>query len=101
MRDSEVEHLRRGCLTRESDSSGRISRYRVTSQAFKGEGTPWGVEATWIVGAPVAQAIEVLEQLQGPGQRRLFAIPPTSRHHHRTNRRPRPSPAPTSTCGTS
>lgn len=87
MRDSEVKHLRRGCLSRETDSTGRISRCRVTSQTFKGEGSPWGVEATWIVGAPVAKAIEVLERLQGPRQKRLFAIPPTSRHFHRTNRR--------------
>ncbi|WP_405863874.1 hypothetical protein [Streptomyces sp. NBC_00005] len=87
MRDSEVKHLRRGCLFKETDTSGRISRYRVTSQAFKGEGTPWGVEATWVVGAPVAKAIEVLEQLQGPRQKRLFAIPRTSRHFSRSARR--------------
>ncbi|MEU5149356.1 hypothetical protein AB0G42_19505 [Streptomyces yangpuensis] len=91
MRDSEVKHLRRGCTSFERDTSGRIGRHRVTSQAFKGEGTPAGVEATWIVGAPVVRAIEVLEELHGPGQRRLFAIPRVSPHFHRTSQRAKAS----------
>jgi integrase len=85
MRDSEVKHLRRGCLTIDTDggvhSEGRLARHKVTSLAFKGEGTPLGVEATWVVGAPVADAIRVLEQLQPPEQDWLFASLSTSRHH--------------------
>ncbi|GAA1956694.1 hypothetical protein [Amycolatopsis minnesotensis] len=85
MRDSEVKHLRRGCVTVDADPQGRLARYRVTSRAFKGEGTPLGVEATWVVGAPVAQAVRVLEQLQPAEQDWLFASLPTS-HHHRGQR---------------
>ena len=80
MRDSEVKHLRRGCLTVDRDSTGRICRRKITSQAFKGEGTPLGARATWIVGDPVVRAIAVLERIQPPQQKRLFAIPPSSQH---------------------
>jgi hypothetical protein len=55
----------------------------VTSRAFKGEGTPAGVDATWVVGAPVAQAIAILEQLQPADQDWLFAPLVTGRHHNR------------------
>jgi len=55
----------------------------VTSRAFKGENTPAGVEATWVVGAPVADAIRVLEQLQPDGQDWLFAPLVTGHHHNR------------------
>jgi len=79
MRDSEVKHLRRGCLSVWRDDVGRVVRRRVTSQAFKGEHDPAGVTATWIVTAPVERAIEVLEALQPPSQPNLFALPPTSR----------------------
>ena len=50
MRDSEVKHLRRSCLATRRDNTNRAYRWIVTSQAFKGEGTPEGVEATWVVG---------------------------------------------------
>ena len=80
MRDSEVKHLQRGCLTVWRDESGQVVRRRVTSLAFKGEHDPTGVTATWIVTAPVERAIKVLEALQPSSQRYLFAVLPTSRH---------------------
>jgi hypothetical protein len=80
MRDSEVKHLRRGCLTVLRDNTGRPYRRRVTSTAFKGEAAPTGTEATWVVGEPVERAIQVLERLQPPNQPMLFALPPSSRH---------------------
>jgi integrase len=83
MRDSEVKHLRRGCLTARRDDTGRVYRWTVTSQAFKGEQRPEGVEATWVVGEPVGRAVAVLEQLQPPGQDLLFAHLPGSRYFHR------------------
>jgi integrase len=83
MRDSEVKHLRRGCLITRRDDTGRAYRWMVTSQAFKGEATPAGVEATWVVGEPVGRAVAVLERLQPPDQNLLFAHLPSSRHFHR------------------
>jgi hypothetical protein len=80
MRDGEVKHLQRGCLTVWRDESGQVVRRRVTSLAFKGEHDPTGVTATWIVTAPVERAIKVLEALQPSSQRYLFAVLPTSRH---------------------
>ncbi|MFI6048418.1 hypothetical protein ACIA8C_42885 [Nocardia sp. NPDC051321] len=73
MRDCEIKHLRRNCLSVQRDATGRIYRYKVTSLAFKGETDPNGVRATWIVGAPAARAIGVLEQLQPAGTDYLFA----------------------------
>ncbi len=63
MRDSEVKHLRRGCCATEKDGNGNPYRWRVTSLAFKGEGTPSGVPATWVVGQSAATAISVLERI--------------------------------------
>jgi hypothetical protein len=83
MRDSEVKHLRRGCLASRRDNTGRAYRWTVTSQAFKGEGTPEGVEATWVVGEPVERAVGVLERLQPPDQDLLFAHLPCSPRFHR------------------
>jgi hypothetical protein len=73
MRDSELKHLRRGCLSVERDDAGNPNRWKVTSLAFKGENDPAGVEATWVVWAPAARAIEVLQRLQPPGVDLLFA----------------------------
>ena len=73
MRDAEIKHLRRGCLTVSRDSSGAAYRWKVTSLAFKGENDPSGITATWSVGRPVAEAIAVLERLQPEGQDLLFA----------------------------
>lgn len=73
MRDSEIKHLRRGCVSVKRDRHDRAYRWLITSLAFKGEHDPTGVEATWVVGAPVARAVAVLEQLQPEQELRLFA----------------------------
>jgi integrase len=72
MRDSEVKHLRRGCLAVSRDTDRRPYRWKITSVAFKGERDPAGTTVTWVVGQPVAQAIEVLEKLQPAGTDLLF-----------------------------
>jgi hypothetical protein len=72
MRDSEIKHLRRGCITHKRDNDGRVYRHLITSTAFKGEETPTGVTATWIVSPPVERAVAVLEQLQPPDEPYLF-----------------------------
>jgi hypothetical protein len=84
MRDSEVKHLKRGCLEVSRTEDGRTYRRKVHSLAFKGEDDPVGVPATWIVGEPVEQAIRVLEQLQPRHQNHLFAVLPGSSHYLRT-----------------
>ncbi len=66
MRDSEIKHLRRGCTSRRLDSDGNVVRRLVTSLAFKGESSPTGVIATWVISEPVERAVELLEQLQEP-----------------------------------
>ncbi|MDY0909511.1 hypothetical protein [Microbacterium sp. CFBP9034] len=76
MRDSEVKHLRNGCSTTHLDGNGRPYRWTVTGLAFKGEDDPAGVAATWVIGAPAAQAISVLERVQAHSHNRtdwLFA----------------------------
>ena len=78
MRDSEIKHLSRGCLTTQQDAEGRTYRWKVTSLAFKGESNPAGVTATWVIGEPAARAISVLEQLQPPSESLLFAHLPHS-----------------------
>jgi hypothetical protein len=55
------------------DDTGHAYRYKVVSRAFKGENDPNGVEATWVIGAPAARAIRVLEQLQPSETDLLFA----------------------------
>jgi integrase len=72
-RDSEIKHLRRGCLHTQRDTRGTAYRWKFTSLAFKGERDPTGVEATWVIGHPAARAITVLEQLQPPETDLLFA----------------------------
>jgi integrase len=72
-RDSEIKHLRRGCLRTERDTRDTAYRWKITSLAFKGERDPNGVEATWVIGHPAARAISVLEQLQPPETDLLFA----------------------------
>lgn len=66
MRESEVKHLRRGCVAVRRTPDGTPYRWTVTGTAFKGASDPNGVEATWTVGAPIARAIEVLERLVRP-----------------------------------
>jgi hypothetical protein len=72
MRDSEIKHLRRGCLAIRRDPDGVAYRWKVTSLAFKGEDDPAGVTTTWSVGRPVAEAISVLERLQPDAEDLLF-----------------------------
>ncbi|GAA4442559.1 hypothetical protein [Phytohabitans houttuyneae] len=72
MRDSEIKHLRRGCLRVERDPNGTAYRWKLHGTAFKGERDPSGSPATWAVGQPVARAVEVLERLQ-PDRDLLFA----------------------------
>jgi integrase len=76
MRDSEIKHLRRGCLTIRRDSAASPYRWTVTSLAFKGETDPRGATASWNVGQPAARAIAVLEQLQPADQPLLFTRQP-------------------------
>lgn len=68
MRDSEVKHIRRGCVEVKCDEDGHAYRWRVHSRAFKGEDDAEGVEASWTVCEPVARAVRVLERLQPDGQ---------------------------------
>ena len=85
MRDSEVKHLRRGCLSVSRAEDGRIYRRKITSLAFKGENDPVGVPATWIVGEPVERAVQVLERLHSDRDAYLFAQLPGSRRDRRSH----------------
>lgn len=58
-----VKHLQRGCLSVQRDPDGRVYRHRLRSLAFKGEDAH-GVPASWIITAPVARAVAVLERFQ-------------------------------------
>ncbi|PWG15371.1 hypothetical protein DF268_00735 [Streptomyces sp. V2] len=82
MRDSEIKHLRRSCVSTQRDAGGRIYRHRLNGLAFKGESVH-GTAATWIVTAPVARAVAVLERLQPADEPYLFAHPRKSANHHR------------------
>ena len=62
-----------GCVQVQRDDTGRVYRHKVISRAFKGENDPRGVEATWVIGAPAARAIRVLERLQPSATDLLFA----------------------------
>lgn len=73
MRDSEIKHLKLGCVTTRRAPDGTVYRHELTSLAFKGEADPRGVTATWIVTAPVARAVAVLKRLQTDAQAFLFA----------------------------
>lgn len=61
MRDSEVQDLRRGCVTMERDEQGVIVRYRIKGRTFKDKKLP--EERDWVVIEPVARAIKVQERL--------------------------------------
>jgi len=79
MRDSEVKHLRLGCLGVSRAEDGRVYRRKISGLAFKGENDPVGVPATWIAGEPVERAVSVLERLHSGQQTYLFARIPGSR----------------------
>ncbi|OZC47864.1 hypothetical protein CH251_25945 [Rhodococcus sp. 06-462-5] len=78
MRDAEIKHLRRGCLSTARDTDGTPYRWTLTGVAFKGEADPHGVTAEWTVGAPAARAISVLEKMHPHGRALLFSHPPGS-----------------------
>jgi len=78
MRDSEVKHLRRGCIQASMDANGNAYRWRIHSTAFKGENDVNGVEATWVVAPAVARAVRVLEELHKPETDYLFTAVPNS-----------------------
>ncbi|MEU5046301.1 hypothetical protein [Streptomyces griseorubiginosus] len=101
LRDSEIKHLRRGCVSAQRDTGGRIYRYRLHGLAFKGEGVH-GAAATWIVTAPVARAVAVLERCQPADEPLPVRAPPQigqppapprcrarahQRHHHQRHHR--------------
>ena len=54
------------------DSTGTPYRWTITSLAFKNEHDPAGAKATWVIGAPAARAVQVLETLQPPDVTALF-----------------------------
>ena len=62
MRDSEIQAMKRGCLSVVRDEDGAILRHRIKSTAYKGKGSG-GAPAEWVTIAPVADAIGVLELL--------------------------------------
>ncbi|MGW0577700.1 hypothetical protein ACWD25_17390 [Streptomyces sp. NPDC002920] len=72
IRDSEVKHVKRGCLKVKHDEDGNPYRWKLHSLAFKGEADIAGVPATWVVSAAVDRAIRVLEQLHPATQDFLF-----------------------------
>jgi hypothetical protein len=62
MRDSEIQAMKRGCLSVVRDEDGAILRHRIKSTAYKGK-RRGGEEAEWVTIAPVADAVAVLERL--------------------------------------
>jgi integrase len=74
MRDGEIKHLQRGCISHKRDSEGNTYRRTITSRAFKGESTPAGVTATWVISESVERAVAVLEQLQPADENYLFNV---------------------------
>lgn len=86
MRDAELKHLKRGCLSEITDASGTIKQLRLTGLAFKGEASRSGVPATWVVGSEVATAVAMLEAIQPKSEQYLFApskIPLTGRRQRK------------------
>jgi hypothetical protein len=62
MRDSEVQAMRPGCLTRARRPDEFVERLAIQSTVYKGRGTRGEMEE-WITIAPVARAVEVAERL--------------------------------------
>ena len=62
MRVSEILQLQRGCHFTETTADGLITRHKLCGTTFKDHGSR-GIPAIWVVIAPVAEAIAVLEQL--------------------------------------
>jgi integrase len=103
MRDCEVKHLRRGCVSVLRDGNGAPYRWTAAGLAFKGEPDDAGVPATWVIGEPAARAIADLERIHegrtewlfgaaraGPGAESVgrarntsLTLPTTNRHLNR------------------
>ena len=62
MRDSEIQAMKRGCLSVVRGEDGAILRHRIRSTAYKGK-RGGGQQADWVTISPVADAVAVLEQL--------------------------------------
>jgi len=62
MRVSEIMQLQRGCHFTETTADGLITRHKLRGTTFK-DHERRGIPAIWVVIAPVAEAIAVLEQL--------------------------------------
>jgi integrase len=62
MRDCEIQAMRPGCLSLTRSEDGVIDRHRVRSVAYKNKSSR-GEPAEWVTIAPVAEAVDVLEQL--------------------------------------
>lgn len=62
MRDSEIQAMKRGCLSVTRSEDGAILRHRIKSTAYKGK-RGGGEETEWVTIAPVAEAIAVPERL--------------------------------------
>jgi hypothetical protein len=76
MRDCEVKHLRKDCVSVLRDSNGNPYRWRAAGLAFKGEDDEAGVSATWVIGQAATRAIAVLEQVHEGRTEWLFAAVP-------------------------
>jgi hypothetical protein len=76
MRDSEIKDMRVGCSRTWRDDSGNEVRHSVRSRVFKNSVDIGGDEAEWVVGAPAATAVEVLELLRSDGDPYLFRPAP-------------------------
>lgn len=66
MRDSEVQSMRRGCLSSVRSEDGVIERYVITAEKAKGRSHERPL-AEWVAIEPVASAVRVLECLQKEG----------------------------------
>ena len=73
MRDSEVKHIKRGCLSTDVDASGKLTMHLLTAATFKGNTEPTGKSATWVVAPIVFRAVAVLELLAAPNDDYLFS----------------------------
>lgn len=62
MRDSEVQAMQPGCLSRKRSADGLVERVAIRSTTYKGRGTR-GEAEEWITIEPVANAINVAERL--------------------------------------
>lgn len=62
MRDSEIQAMKRGCLSVVKAEDGAILRHRIKSTAYKGK-RGGGEQAEWVTIAPVAKSVAMLEKL--------------------------------------